>query len=91
MAPTLQAGTLLLVRTKRRYAVGDIVVFTLNGTEMVKRITGAKDGRFTVRGDNQHDSFDSRAFGGIPAGSIKGCVMLRLSRAINAGPLRPTL
>jgi signal peptidase I len=68
-------GTYLLRWSLPR--AGDVVVFlTPQGQIAVKRCTMVMESeRFFVRGDNDLESYDSRAYGPVPADNIMGKVM----------------
>ena len=53
MNPLLHAGDLAVVRQQDSYHIGDIVLYRANiGTAVLHRIIGEKDGRYTLKGDN---------------------------------------
>jgi signal peptidase I len=56
---------------------GEVVVFfTPTGELAVKRCTAVTEwGTFFVEGDNEHASYDSRAYGPVPADNIIGKVL----------------
>jgi len=85
MSPTLRHGEVVLVDRDVEVSVGDVVVAKHpmeQGTEVIKRIEriDAFDRYFLV-GDNLEDSNDSRHFGSVAKGDIKGKVVARLSWA----------
>ncbi len=95
MWPTLHEGDrLLLVRT-RRARPGDLVVVPDPRSAarlMVKRVAGADGAGLILRGDNPAASTDSREFGPVPAGSVRGRVVYRYhppTRRGRAGRLVP--
>lgn len=63
MHPTLRHGQLVVFTTSKSLQVGDIVMFTHDGREKVKRIARLEQGRMYLLGDNPENSTDSRAFG----------------------------
>ena len=89
MRPTLVDGDWALAIVPERVRRGDLVVIEhprRPGFEMVKRVvsvvgdgapdpTGLVDGVW-VEGDDRSSSTDSRAFGAVPAGLIRGRVVL---------------
>lgn len=90
MRPTLEPGDWALAVTTSSIRRGDVVVVEhpdRPGFEMVKRVVGVPgdlggDGRileadaFWVQGDAPGDSTDSRSFGPVRQGSIRGRVRL---------------
>jgi nickel-type superoxide dismutase maturation protease len=88
MAPTLEPGDWALAVIARRVRRGNVVVLDhpeRPGFELVKRVIGVEgdrtpDGRvlgadeYWVEGDDQAGSSDSRSFGPISRGSVKGTV-----------------
>jgi len=98
MEPTLSDGDRLLVdlwsfrhRTPR---AGEIVLFS--GPEpgerpLLKRVAFAppeSEGGLWLLGDNRARSADSRNFGPVPVGRIRGRVVLRYWPLSRAGPIR---
>lgn len=85
MVPTLLPGdwvasvSPLLSRPIRS---GDIVVARVNGVNLIKRVetTFVQDGKkfYCLIGDNVSESWDSRAFGCVPEGSLRGRVVSRI-------------
>jgi signal peptidase I len=83
MVPALRDGDRLLVwlRVPRGTPpLGRIVIVELPERPLsVKRLVGIDpDGRIQVEGDNEFGSTDSRTLGSLPAGSIRGVVLVRL-------------
>lgn len=75
MYPSLEAGQFVFVVRTRHVVKGDVVVFTHEGLEKIKRIVGM-EGEFTyVLGDNPRFSTDSRQFGYIKQTAIVGRVV----------------
>ena len=89
MVPLVEPGDFLVAIRPRRLRRGDLVVVEYPGRpgfEMVKRLTGLPgdevDGRSLAAGEhwvlgNPEASTDSRSFGPVPAGSIRGVIKLR--------------
>ena len=91
MGPGLEPGDYVIVNRwayrRREPAVGDLVVLRdpeREGRYLCKRIT-ARDGsgRYSVRGDNETSSRDSRAFGPVRGDLIVG----RVWKSARAAPL----
>lgn len=76
MVPTLKPDRIIIAR-KIRYAVGDVVIASINGQEHIKRIQSIDPVSQKVRlvGDNSADSHDSRQYGMVPAQSIVAVVV----------------
>jgi nickel-type superoxide dismutase maturation protease len=81
MAPAFQPGDrLLLVRRHRPLREGDVVAFDDprgSGRRLVKRVRVVRGDSVYVVGDNPSSSTDSRAFGSVPASSIRHLVVRR--------------
>jgi nickel-type superoxide dismutase maturation protease len=90
MAPTLEPGDYLVAVRPRRVRRGSLVVVEhpqCAGYEMVKRVAALPGERvedrilgtdeYWVIGDKEDGSTDSRTFGAVPAGAIRGRVVLR--------------
>ncbi len=88
MTPTLADGEFVLVDPQVRPQVGDLVLAEHPrrvGLLMVKRLSERlADGRVVLLSDNPAGS-DSRTWGPVDAGSVRGRVTLVLNR-----PLSPT-
>lgn len=74
MLPGIRPGQLIVVVSKRP-KVGDIVLVTIDGREVVKRIAQLDQGRVYLLGDNQAASTDSRSYGFVSARSVRGVVI----------------
>ncbi|HET7902557.1 MAG TPA: nickel-type superoxide dismutase maturation protease [Candidatus Nanopelagicales bacterium] len=82
MAPTLDAGDWLVVRTVDAAGVreGDVVVVhqpDRPGFLLVKRAVRRTPQGWWVEGDNAGASDDSRAFGPVPDGLVRARVLAR--------------
>lgn len=76
MEPELCEGDVVIFnRLARDYEEGDIVIAGVDGQQIVKRIQRIEDGRVFLAGDNQAYSIDSRSFGEIDRGQIRGEVI----------------
>lgn len=75
MKPTLRNGQIVLVVMSRSFRVGDVVVAYVERKEVIKRITGMKNGTLFVEGDNKEFSTDSRDYGWIQDRHIIGKVL----------------
>lgn len=66
MVPVLPPGTTVYALTwfhKHRLKIGDVVIFSHDNKEKIKRIDKVKDGKIYVLGDYSAESSDSRDFG----------------------------
>ena len=67
MLPTFKPGKLLIVSPIpylfMRPQLGHIIVVSVNGKKMIKRISKIQSGGYEVFGDNLSESTDSRSFG----------------------------
>jgi nickel-type superoxide dismutase maturation protease len=94
MAPALQPGDRLLVesltyaiRTPRR---GEVVLAPdprATTRELIKRVAAVDAGGVELRGDHPAASTDSRAFGPLPAASVRWRVALRYWPPLRFGPV----
>jgi nickel-type superoxide dismutase maturation protease len=80
MRPALEPGDRLLVVRGRAVRVGDVVAVDdprQPARTVVKRVAGLADGGVTVLGDNPGASTDSRAFGPVAPGAVRGRAVYR--------------
>ncbi len=80
MRPTLEPGDRLVLSRLRRARVGDLVAVSdprQPGRMVVKRLVEVTPLGFTVLGDNPAASTDSRAFGPVSPGALRGRVVYR--------------
>ena len=84
MRPTLVDDDMVLVKTARNVAVGDIVITPhpfKQSVMILKRVEAIDpDGRVELRGDDPDESSDSRSFGTVSLKEIKGTAVCRLKR-----------
>lgn len=71
MLPVLRQGQLIVAIKSNQYKAGDIVVFSHEGKEKIKRLSRLKKGSFEVLGDNSKASTDSREFGWLPLAALR--------------------
>lgn len=80
MEPTFKNGSIVLVNCLifaiRKPKVGEVVVFTHSGKEIIKRVVGLTEKGYLVAGDNGSDSKD---FGPIKRQALLGKVVGKLS------------
>lgn len=70
MAPTLEAGQLVIGRRTNDLRPGDIVIVSHDGIEKIKRIERQQGDLIYLLGDNATASTDSRDFGWVQAKAI---------------------
>lgn len=90
MQPTLEPGERVLTVRGRRARPGDLVVVPdprVPTRLMVKRVVEASRTGLTLKGDNEMASTDSRTFGPVAAGSVRGRVVYRYHPGSRRGPL----
>lgn len=89
MSPRLRPGD-VVVGWRRVPVVGSVVIASLNGHEVIKRVERIDDGQYYLVGDNRPESTDSRHYGKVSASAILGTVMLTLPTATNPPkPVKP--
>jgi phage repressor protein C with HTH and peptisase S24 domain len=66
MMPVLPPSTLVIgFKTFKKPKPGQIIIFTHEGKEKIKRVEKVEKNKVYVTGDNQADSSDSRQFGWV--------------------------
>ena len=80
MMPTLNQGNLVIALRTKKYQVGDIIIFTHNSLDIIKRISSISGDSFQVIGDNPKHSTDSRNFGSINRPDIIGRVIWPINK-----------
>lgn len=91
MRPTLEPGDRLLLFRTGRARAGDLVVVPdprQPSRMIVKRVVLASAGGLTVSGDNARASTDSRQFGVVPPGTVRGRVVYRYHPDPRRGRIR---
>lgn len=77
MEPAIKTGSFVLISSwYPSPKVGHIVLFELDGKQILKRISDITNEKVELLGDNTADSTDSRHFGTIPISAIKGRAIL---------------
>jgi len=86
MEPTLRAGEFLAVRAPRpgEPRAGQIVVATLGGREVVKRVERVDGDEVWLAGDNAAASSDSRTAGAAAHAHVIGIVFARYWPVVRA-------
>jgi phage repressor protein C with HTH and peptisase S24 domain len=83
MEPGLRNGDIWLIRRgSRRVKSGSVIAFSLPQRPhlvQVKRVVRGEGGGWWVEGDNPHQSTDSRDFGVVPQGCVKGVLIRKIS------------
>lgn len=80
MLPSLKKNQLVIATGLRKTKKGGVVVAEVNGIEVIKRITDFKHGSVWLEGDNQEASTDSRRYGWIDRGAVRGVVIYPLRK-----------
>lgn len=81
MLPTYKDGVVVVVSSVITPRVGSVVVATMVGEEVVKRVRSiTMSGQYYLVGDNHGQSVDSREYGPVPPGDIHGVVLFPRSR-----------
>lgn len=80
MMPTLKAGKIVFAFKSEQYFKDDIVLFSHDGLDKIKRIANVSSDNVYVLGDNMNHSTDSRVFGSINKSDIKGKVIWPLNK-----------
>lgn len=76
MSPTLEPGTLVVGYCWRRmHATDTVVIASMDGREVIKRVHAIMPEGITLLGDNPSFSTDSRQKGLVQARSIKSVVV----------------
>jgi nickel-type superoxide dismutase maturation protease len=82
MRPTLKSGDVVLIDPYAFIASGDVVVADhpyKQSIKIIKRVESIdRGGRYILRGDNPDGSTDSRTYGTIAKGDIRGKVVCRV-------------
>ncbi len=94
MLPTLEHGDRLLVLRCSKARPGDLVTLPDprdRGRTLVKRVASVSAEGVVVVGDNPSGSTDSRAFGTVPAASLRGRAVYRYHPDHRRGCLRTTV
>ena len=74
MLPTIEPGSFLIATERGAVRPGAVVVVSRGELEAVKRVDSVDGELITVVGDNAGASTDSREFGPVPVGSVRGVV-----------------
>ncbi len=74
MLPAIRPGQ-LVAAVRKKPQVGDVVLATVDGRDVVKRVGQLSGGRVYLLGDNPTVSTDSRTYGFITAKAVFGVVM----------------
>ena len=86
MSPALGDRDRLIVRYGDSYAPGDVIVFSHQGRNDIKRIDHINDSGVFVLGDNDVASLDSRKYGYINPKEILGKAIYRIRPTWGAIP-----
>ncbi len=88
MRPTLEPGDRLLVVRTARPLRGELAVVADPrdpARSLVKRVAESRPGSVTLVGDNPASSTDSREFGPVPVGAVRGRVLYRYAPGSRTG------
>ena len=92
MRPGLEPGDRLVLVPRRRYRPGAVVAAVdprLASRMLVKRVAAVgPDGRLELRGDDEATSTDSRTFGPVRPGGVRGQAVWRYAPRGRTGPVR---
>jgi nickel-type superoxide dismutase maturation protease len=84
MIPTLKEGNEVIcyrwAYSKNPPKVGDLVVAKVKDLEIIKRVMLVRDDEVYLKGDNEHQSTDSRNFGWINNRQIVGKAVWTLKK-----------
>jgi type IV secretory pathway protease TraF len=75
MLPTYQPGTIIFGLRLLSPKVGSVVVASLDGLEIIKRVVRMCGEEYFLQGDNAEASSDSRKYGWFPREAIKSVVI----------------
>jgi nickel-type superoxide dismutase maturation protease len=83
MIPAYKSGVVvlalkLLPKSKKKLRVGDVVIFSHNGIEKLKRVARVSEQGYFMEGDNEMASTDSRSFGIINPDDVIGRILFPL-------------
>lgn len=82
MLPAYRPGQ-IVVAIRKRPRRGDVVVFTHQNLEKMKRVHEVRNAELYLLGDNPGESTDSRSFGWLPIEAVHAVVVWpRTSRQI---------
>jgi len=90
MRPALEPGDRLVVVRSRRFGPGHLVALADPGAPgrlLVKRVTAVSGTAVTVAGDNAAASTDSRHYGPVELGSVRGRAVYRYAPEWRRGRL----
>ncbi len=72
MEPTYHEKQLVVFWPTKKYKSGDIVMATVEGREVIKRISATSTESVYLLGDNAEHSTDSRNYGSVPLKQVYG-------------------
>ena len=77
MAPVLKPGDIVFAKKIHHLHIyaDSIVIASINGKEVIKRVGVVKNGKVFLIGDNKAASTDSRTFGLVPCSAVLGKVV----------------
>lgn len=85
MSPFLEPGDIVIARNRPSFTQ-DIVIASLAGRQVIKRLVRIDHRGYYLVGDNRLGSTDSREFGSVKKSAILGVVIMRIRRVRAAAP-----
>jgi len=77
MSPTILDGAFAVV-VRKKPKLNDIVIATVDGREIIKRISKISTAKVFLTGDNESRSTDSNTYGYITIKSVLGVVIFNI-------------
>ncbi len=77
MEPSFKDGDRALLLKTKNIKKGDVVVFSTQERECIKRVSAIKENGLYVEGDNKSQSTDSRHYGAIKKEQVVGKLIMK--------------
>ena len=85
MSPTFESEDILIgLCWYKAPKIGDVVVVSVQGLDVIKRIASIEGHEIIILGDNPVQSTDSRQFGAINQNAIQARILMRLTSSQKA-------